>query len=198
MLTRMIDFLKNHGITAVFTSLTEGGNAAEQSEVGVSSLMDTWLLARNIEAAGERNRLLSVLKSRGMAHSNQVREFLLTDQGIQLADVYVGPGTVLTGSARLLQEAQDEVQAAGERQKLARHRRELEQEQTLAQAQLDALRLKTAALAEEIKTLASDEQARLVAAAREQADLARVRGANGTKATLEKGNKTHVNKRKRP
>ena len=80
--------------------------------MGVSSLMDTWLLVRNIETGGERNRLLFVLKSRGMAHSNQVREFLLSDQGIQLRDVYVGPGTVLTGSSRLVQEAQDKAQAA--------------------------------------------------------------------------------------
>jgi len=198
MLMRMIDFLKNQGITAVFTSLTEGGDAAEQSEVGVSSLMDTWLLLRNVEAAGERNRLLFVLKSRGMAHSNQVREFLLSDQGLRLTDVYVGCGSVLTGSARLLQEAQDKAQAADERQKIARRRRELEQEQTLAQAQLDTLQLKTAALAEEIKTLASDEQARLVAAAHEQTELAHARGADGNKDTPKKGNKTHVGKHEKP
>ena len=96
----------------------------EQSEVGISSLMDTWLLLRMIETAGERNRLLYVLKSRGMAHSNQMREFLLTDEGIELLDVYIGPGTVLTGSARLVQEAQEQVQAvcraAGDRPPAAR------------------------------------------------------------------------------
>ena len=198
MLTRIIDFLKRQGITALFTSLTSGGSAYEQSEVGISSLMDTWLLVRNLETAGERNRLLFVLKSRGMAHSNQVREFVLSDQGIQLRDVYVGPGTVLTGSSRLLQEAQDKVQAAAERQKIARRRRELEQEQTLAQAQVKALKLKTAALAEEIGALASDEQARLAAAAHEQAELSRVRGANGNRDTPKKGKQTYANRRKRP
>jgi circadian clock protein KaiC len=193
MLTRMIDFLKNQGITALFTSLTPGGETTEQSELGVSSLMDTWLLLRNVETAGERNRLLSVLKSRGMAHSNQVREFRLSDQGIRLIDVYVGPGTVLTGSSSLMQEAQDKVQAAAERQKIARRRRELEQEQVLAKAQLDALQLKTAALAEEIKTLASDEQARLTTATRDQAELARVRGVDSGKDTTKKGSKSHAN-----
>jgi circadian clock protein KaiC len=196
MLTRMIDFLKNQHITALFTSLTEGGKTAEQSEVGVSSLMDTWLLLRNVENAGERNRLLFVLKSRGMAHSNQVREFRLSDQGIQVTDVYVGPGTVLTGSARLVQEAQDRTQAALEQQKTARRRRELEQEQALATAQLHALQLKTATLAEEIETLAGDEQDRLLAAAHEQAELARARGENGSRDTPKKGSKTHGNRRK--
>jgi len=196
MLTRMIDFLKNQGITALFTSLTPGGETTEQSELGVSSLMDTWLLLRNVETAGERNRLLSVLKSRGMAHSNQVREFRLSDQGIRLIDVYVGPGTVLTGSSSLMQEAQDKVQAAAERQKIARRRRELEQEQVLAKAQLDALQLKTAALAEEIKTLASDEQARLTTATRDQAELARVRGVDSGKDTTKKGSNTHANQSK--
>jgi circadian clock protein KaiC len=133
-----------------------------------------------------------------MAHSNQVREFLLSDQGIQLRDVYVGPGTVLAGSSRLIQEAQDKAQAALERQKIARRRRELEQEQTLAQAQLDALQLKTAALAEEIKSLASDEQARLVTATHEQAELARVRGADGNKDTPKEGIHAHVDKREKP
>ena len=190
-LTRIIDFLKKQGVTALFTSLTPGGETAEQSEVGVSSLMDTWLLVRNIENAGERNRLLFVLKSRGMAHSNQVREFQLSDQGIRLVDVYIGPGTVLAGSARLLQETQDKVQGAAERQKIARRRRELEQEQTLAQAQLNALQLKTATLAEEIETLGSDEQAGLLAAAHEQAELGRVQGAEAGKEATKKGSKTY-------
>ena len=86
MMTRIIDFLKNKQITTVFTSLTSGGSASEQSEVGISSLMDTWILLRNIETDGERNRLLYILKSRGMAHSNQVREFVLSDNGIDSSE----------------------------------------------------------------------------------------------------------------
>ncbi len=178
MLTRMIDFLKNQGITALFTNLTEGGGPAEQTEVGISSLMDTWLLLRNVESGAERNRLLFILKSRGMAHSNQVREFRLSDQGIQLKEVYLGPGAVLTGSARLVQDAKDKAQAVSERQSLARRRRELEQEQALARAQLEALQLKTASLDEEIHTLRREEEGRETTAAREQVELARARGVN--------------------
>jgi circadian clock protein KaiC len=99
MLTRIIDFLKGAGITALFTSLTQGSEPGqlERTDEGVSSLIDTWLLLQMVQSAGERNRLLYVLKSRGMAHSNQVRELVLDDEGIHLADVYTGAGEVLTG-----------------------------------------------------------------------------------------------------
>jgi len=105
-LMRLIDFLKQQQITTLFTSLTPGsGEALEDSQLGVSSLMDTWLLLRNVEFNGERNRTIYVLKSRGMAHSNQVREFVLGDKGIDLVDVYLGAERVLTGTARVAQEA---------------------------------------------------------------------------------------------
>jgi len=90
MLTRLIDFLKLKQITAIFNSLTSTGTELEDSEVGVSSLMDAWLLVKNIESNGERNRGLYILKARGIAHSNQVREFVLTNHGIELIDAYVG------------------------------------------------------------------------------------------------------------
>src|SRR5215210_4585147 len=102
MLMRLIDFLKQNEITAVFTSLTHL-EQMEQTEVGVSSLMDTWLLVRQNEVSGERNRTLYVLKARGMAHSNQLREVLVTDEGIRLVDAYLGSEGALTGSARLAQ-----------------------------------------------------------------------------------------------
>ena len=94
---------RRRGITAMATTLA---HEEETSTVSVSSLVDTWLLLRNVESNGERNRLLFVLKSRGSAHSNQVREFVLTDHGVELVDVYVGPAGIVTGSARLVQEAQ--------------------------------------------------------------------------------------------
>lgn len=181
MLTRVIDFLKSRSITALFTSLTEGGIPTESSEVGVSSLMDTWLLLRNIETGAEHNRLLFILKSRGMAHSNQVREFLLSDQGINLRDVYVGPGTVLTGSSRMVQEARGRARIAAEQQTIARRRRELEQEQAIARAQLEAMQLKSTALDEELKSLASEERTRLTEVTREQAELVRARGVDAKK-----------------
>jgi circadian clock protein KaiC len=94
MLTRVIDFLKIEGITTLFTSLTSGGSALEQSEAEISSLMDTWLLVRNLETDGERRRLIYVLKSRGMAHSSQVRGFDLTAKGIKIASVHSRPKPV--------------------------------------------------------------------------------------------------------
>ena len=104
MLVRLVDFLKTHQITAFLTSLNHGSEGGlEHTDFGVSSLIDTWLLLRDQEVDGERNRVLYLLKSRGMAHSNQVREFVLTDHGIELIDVYTGAEGVLTGSARLLQ-----------------------------------------------------------------------------------------------
>jgi circadian clock protein KaiC len=178
MLARVIDFLKNQGVTALFTSLIEGGSALERSEVNISSLMDTWLLLRSVETAGERNRLLFILKSRGMAHSNQVREFLLTDQGIQLRDVYVGPGAVLTGSARLMQEFQDTAQAIAQMQANAWRRRELEQERMALRAQIEALQLKNEALADELHTLEADESAHLETVEQERVDMAAARSAD--------------------
>jgi circadian clock protein KaiC len=101
MLARLIDFMKLRQITALFTSLTEGGSAAERTDLGVSSLMDVWMLLGNLEANGERNRTIQIIKARGMAHSNQVREFLMTDSGIKLVDVSRrADGSVAIGSAR--------------------------------------------------------------------------------------------------
>ena len=102
IVARQIDLLKSRGITTLLTALGQG---EEVSTVTVSSMVDTWLLLRNVEANGERNRLLFVLKSRGTAHSNQVREFVLTSQGVELVDVYVGAAGVLAGSARVTQQA---------------------------------------------------------------------------------------------
>jgi len=101
MLTRLVDYLKSDHITTMFTSLTSGGDSLEQTEVGMSSLMDTWIVLRDVERGGERNRELHVLKSRGMEHSNQLREFVMTKHGIELVDVYTGPSGVLTGTARV-------------------------------------------------------------------------------------------------
>lgn len=108
MLVRLIDYLKSRNITAMFTSLTGPGIGSQETlDVGVTALIDTWMLVRDIELGGERTRGLYILKSRGMRHSNQVREFIITDNGIDLLDVYVGPQGVLTGSARDHQSAKD-------------------------------------------------------------------------------------------
>jgi circadian clock protein KaiC len=140
MVTRLIDLFKSREITAMFTSLTSGDSAAELSEVGVSSQMDAWLLLRNLECNGERNRALYVLKSRGMAHSNQIREFMLTDHGAQLLDVYVGPSGLLTGSARVAQEAKERSEALERDQQLQRKTSELKQRRRQFEAQIAKMR----------------------------------------------------------
>jgi circadian clock protein KaiC len=156
MLLRLLDLLKTHQITGLFTSLTAGGRALEHTDVAISSLTDTWLLLRDQEANGERNRLLYVLKSRGMAHSNQVREFLLTDHGVDLRDVYLGPGGVLTGSARLAQEAQEEAARLARQQEIDQCRLELERKRSALKTQVAALRAEFAAT--EAETVRSIEQ----------------------------------------
>jgi circadian clock protein KaiC len=135
MLTRQIDFLKTEGVTALFTTLASDGQVDPAEQV-VASLIDTVMLVRSLEGNGEHNRVLSVLKSRGMAHSNQVREFLLTDRGIELADVYVGPQGVLTGSARSAQEAKEQSDASGRQKDLQQRRDNLERERLSVEARV--------------------------------------------------------------
>jgi circadian clock protein KaiC len=159
MLMRLIDFLKTRQITALLTNLTHGGNSLEQSEVGVSSLIDTWILLRDIELGGERNRGMYILKSRGMVHSNQIREFLLTDHGVELKDVYAGPEGVLTGSLRLAQEAREQAAAVIRQQEIERHQRDLERKRQVLEAQILTQRAQFEAEEEELKLLIAQEQA---------------------------------------
>jgi circadian clock protein KaiC len=131
MLIRQVDFLKKRGVTALFTSL--------EADQEIASLADTWLLLKTMEGNGELNRVLYVLKSRGMAHSNQIREFLLTSDGIELADVYVGPQGVLTGSARQAQEAQERSDGTARLDDLEQRRSNLERRREAVEAQTAAL-----------------------------------------------------------
>jgi circadian clock protein KaiC len=140
MLTRLVDFLKTREMTAIFTSLTAGGGPLEASEESVSSLMDAWLRLESIPVGGERNRTLYVLKSRGMEHSNQIREFAITDHGLQLPDAYLGPEGVLTGSARLSQEAREKAAGTARQQETEGYRRELERKRRIFEARTAMLR----------------------------------------------------------
>jgi circadian clock protein KaiC len=140
MIIRLIDFLKQREVTAFLTNLTSGGEALEKTDVEISSIVDTWLFMRDIELDGERNRALYVLKSRGMAHSNQLREFLLTPQGVDLLDVYVGPEGVLTGSSRLSQEAREKADVVARRQDTERKDRDRMRKREALEARIAALR----------------------------------------------------------
>jgi circadian clock protein KaiC len=175
MLTLLIDFLKTEGITAFFTVLTENNGRTEATEVGISSLIDTWMLARDIEVSGERNRGLYVLKSRGMNHSNQIREFILSDQGIKLIEVYLGPSGMLTGSARVALEEQERdasTRLADERElKLE----QLEHKRKAMEARIEALRAEFEADAAEIEQTAALDSKREEQQVSNQTAMARSR-----------------------
>jgi circadian clock protein KaiC len=139
MLMRIVDFLKANQITALFTSLTSSRGSLESSDAGISSLIDTWLLLRDIELYGERNRGMYVLKSRGMANSSEIREFILTDHGVELREVYIGARGVLTGSARMAQEALEKAEVLSGRQDIELKKRDIERKRKVLEAQIIAL-----------------------------------------------------------
>ena len=182
MVTRLIDFLKAGQITSLFTSLTHGGHALQQSEIAMSSLMDSWLLLQDFEGNGERNRVLYVLKARGMSHSNQVREFLISNRGIDLVDAYIGPSGVLTGASRVAQAAREKAEALVCQQEAARRKRELEGKRTALERQIRELRSEHAASAEELRRI--DEQVGTQTRLRstERVELGRLRQADAAVA----------------
>jgi circadian clock protein KaiC len=153
MLVRLVDFLKQQQITAVFVSLTSGGMMRESTDEGFSSLIDTWLLVRDIELGGERNRGMYILKARGTAHSNQIREFLITNKGIDIQDVYVGSEGVLTGSMRKAQEAREQAEKQVLQDVMQRKQRELVRKRRALEAKIIALQAELETEEEDIATL---------------------------------------------
>jgi len=183
MLTRLMDFLKVQGITTFFTSLTQGGVALEQTEMGISSLIDTWLVLAVVRSGGERNRTLTIVKSRGMAHSNQVVEFGLTRRGVELMDTYLGPSGVLTGSARLAKEAEDQAVMEGYEDDLALRRQERTRREKRAVAQLTGMKEELAADLVEIDRGINDVARQRERLVEERKAMARSRQAfSGTRA----------------
>jgi len=154
MVTRLIDFLKAGQITSLFTSLTQGGHALQQSETAMSSLMDAWVLLQDFEGNGERNRVLYVLKARGMAHSNQIREFLISDRGIDVVDAYIGASGVLTGSARAAQFSLEKAAVLASQQEAAQLKREVERKRGALERQISDLRSDYEAEAVELRRIA--------------------------------------------
>lgn len=161
MLIRLIDFLRKKGITAFFISLTSGGRTAEATDEGMSSIVDTWLLLSDIESGGERNRAMYVLKSRGMPHSNQVREFLITSRGVRLVPTYLGPTGVLTGSARLIQEAKDLAVETSVRDEMRRKELVLDHRRQSVEAQIQALRAGFEAEKQEFSRVLATERSKM-------------------------------------
>lgn len=185
MLMRLIDFLKQRQCTAMFTSLTSSGKEIEDSEVGVSSLMDTWILVKNIEANGERNRGLYILKARGIAHSNQVREFLMTDHGIELIDAYVGSEGVLMGSARASQIARESAAEVERRHARQRKERELERKREVFEAQLVALKSQYESEREAVLRELDEAQRREASIESHRLEIARLRHADSSPVQID-------------
>ncbi len=177
--TLLIDFLKSEGITAFLTALTDAGERLEATELGISSIIDTWMLVRDIELSGERNRGLYLLKARGMSHSNQIREFLLTEQGIELREVYLGPSGMLTGSARVALEAEERNAALRRAQERELKLAQLERRRKAMEARIAAVRAEFEADEVEVKRELSLDDARESALSRSRTAIARSRQVNG-------------------
>ena len=192
MVTRLIDFLKGERVTSFFTSLTHGGHALQQSEIAMSSLMDSWLLLQDFEGNGERNRVLYVLKARGMAHSNQVREFLISNRGIDLVDAYIGPSGVLTGASRVAQAAREKAEALAGQQDASRRKRELERKRSTLEQQIAGLRSEYQCEELELRRLDNQAGARTQVLTAERSELSRLRHADGIRAWAGKPGKTQT------
>ncbi len=192
ILLRLIDFLKEKQITTLLTTLTSGSSVQEQTEIDISSLVDAWLLLRDIESGGERNRGIYILKARGVAHSNQIREFLLTNQGVELREVYLGDAGLLTGSARVTQEAKDASAALLGRQEIERKQLILQRKRKALDSQIAALQLELETEELESLQLIAQEKLKVTKWEQDQGELADSRSGNKAQQEVN-GRKTKVN-----
>jgi circadian clock protein KaiC len=158
MLVRLIDFLQQEQITVMFTALTLNNIINEQTDEGVSSLVDAWIQVKDIEINGERNRSMYIMKSRGMQHSNQVREFVITGEGLDLRDVYLGPEGVLTGSAREAQILLEETGQVLHNNAVDRKDRELLRKRKMLEAQIESLKTEFESTEEELNKAFIEER----------------------------------------
>src|SRR6266404_1957555 len=181
MLMRLIDFLKTQQITGFFAALTSGQNKEiEESDVGISSLIDTWIFTRDVELNGERNRCIHVLKSRGMANSNQIREFLMSKDGIRLVPVYVGSGAVLTGSARATQEARERAESLLRQQTAEEQQRVLSDKRKALDAQIAELRSQFAQEEARVTLVRDQEEQRERELSQGMLEMVNLRGGGAT------------------
>jgi circadian clock protein KaiC len=178
MLTRLLDFLKMRKITALFTSLTAAGKSLEHTNLAVSSLIDTWVLLRDIESNGERNRAVYLVKSRGMAHSNQLREFVMDKSGIRLIPAYVGVGGVLTGSSRLAQQAKERAETLLREHEIESQKKELDRQRQALQSQIAALQSEFVAKEHQMRRLIDQAQQRERVLVTDEEAMSRNRGVN--------------------
>jgi circadian clock protein KaiC len=175
-LVRLADVCKTKGITAVFTSLSAVAEQMNESERSVSSLMDTWISLHDVDANGERNRILYLLKSRGMSHSKQIREYELSDDGIHLTDPYLGPEGVLTGAARMAQEARERETERDRIELTERRKREMARKRDALERQIAEMRAALDAEEDEVSQLLEYQSIRSASASSDRAAMAKKRG----------------------
>ncbi|MBT1709730.1 circadian clock protein KaiC [Fulvivirgaceae bacterium PWU5] len=187
MLIRLIDFLQNRQISVLFTALNYNNVITEQTDEGVSSLVDTWITVRDLESNGERNRGLYIMKSRGMKHSNQVREFVITSEGLELVDVYLGPGGILIGSAREAQELEEVTGLALKTHGLSRRDREIERKKTVLEAKIASLQEEFESVKDELYRAQQEEQLRQEIRDKNRIELLKKRYLNENPSKTEKG-----------
>lgn len=181
MLIRLIDFLQEEQITVMFTALTLNNIVNEQTDEGVSSLVDAWLLVRDIELNGERNRGMYIMKSRGMKHSNQVREFVINDKGLDLVDVYLGPDGVIVGSAREAQILQEKTGEALRGHALSRKDREIVRKRKVLESKIASLQTEFESVEEELNKVYLEEQLKKEILERNRQEMTKIRrGIEGT------------------
>jgi circadian clock protein KaiC len=189
MLIRLVDFLQNEQITVLFTALSLNTIVNEQTDEGISSLVDTWMLVKDIEFNGERNRGIYVMKSRGMKHSNQVREFVISDEGLNLMEVYLGPDGILTGSAREAHKLQEQTGLALRNQAVNRKDREVTRKRQVLEARIAALNSEFESVEDELNKVYEEEELRKEVLDRNRLELTRIRRGDDI------GNKTKPGKK---
>ena len=182
MLIRLIDFLQDEQITVLFTALSLNSPVNEQTDEGVSSLVDAWLLVRDIEFNGERNRGMYIMKSRGMKHSNQVREFVITDTGLDLVEVYLGPEGILTGSARETQQLQERTGEAMRDYAVNAKDREINRKKKVLEAQISSLKTEFESVEEELNKVYLQEELRKKITDQNRDEITRLRGGKNEPA----------------
>ena len=187
---KFVDHMKSHGITTMFGSFTPSGLPSEVSVVNISSLIDSWILLRDLENNGERNRGVYILKSRGMNHSNQVREFLISDHGVEICDVYIGTGGVATGGARLNMLAQEKALGIKLQEEIELRQFDLENKRNVLDSKIAAMRAEFAAQeASNLKMIAQDKNRRTQVSA-DRTAMGKVRNVDENNTPLKQKRKS--------
>jgi len=179
ILIRLIDFLQTKQITVLFTALNLNSNVDTQTDEGVSSLVDSWLSVRDVESNGERNRGLYIMKSRGMQHSNQIREFIITDHGLKLVDVFIGPDGILIGSARESQQLEEATGIELRNFEVSRKDREIRRKRVVLETKIATLKEEFESLKDELNRAHQEEEFRKQTTKKNRYDLTQNRNKQG-------------------